>query len=141
MAEEKFSASKTLQVLLWLVAIGIVAYWVSYFGDGTVRLTAEDCYHIFERNFPAPDAMIALCAIATAIGLSGAREWSIYTGMTTVGGLLFLVLIDIAYNLWNNMYSDMDTAMVLESMINVVCLGMAAVLTRYLWVNRRQFRN
>lgn len=139
--EEKFSASKTILVLLWLTAIGIVAYWVSYFTDGTVHSTAEACYHIFERNFPAPDGMIALSAVATAIGLPRAREWSIYTGMTAVGGLLFLALIDIAYNLWNDMYFDMNTAMVLESLINVFCLGVAVALTRYLWANRRQLRH
>jgi hypothetical protein len=140
MTQNDFKASKIVQFFLWLTAIGIIAYWVSYFTDGTVHSTAEECYHIFERNFPAPDGMIALCAMATAIGLGRAREWSVYTGMTAVGGLLFLALIDIAYNVWNDMYFDMNEAMVIETIINIFCLGVAAMITRYLWVNRQLLR-
>lgn len=141
MNPSQFRASRSILTLLWLTAISIVAYWISYFNDGTVHSTAEQCYHVFERNFPAPDGMIALCAIATAIGLPGAREWSIYTGMTAVGGLLFLALIDIAYNLWNDMYANMNTGMVLETLINIACITVATALTRYLWVHRRQLKH
>ena len=140
MNHNAFQPSKGVIFILWLTAIGIIAYWVSYFTDGTVHSTAEACYHVFERNFPAPDGMIALCAITTALGLGRAREWSIYTGMTAVGGLLFLALIDIAYNVWNDMYFNMNTAMVIESVINIACLTVAAVVTRYLWVHRAQVR-
>ena len=141
MTVNNFRASRWVIATLWLTAAGIIAYWVSYFTDGTVHSTADTCYHVFERNFPAPDGMIAICAIATAIGLPRAREWSIYTGMTAVGGLLFLALIDIAYNLWNDMYFNMNSAMVIESLINVLCLGVAAVTSRYLWVHRAQLRH
>ncbi len=141
MNQSDFKASKAIQVTLWVTAVGIVAYWISYFTDGTVHSTADSCYHIFQRNFPAPDGMIAICAIATAVGLGKAREWSIYTGMTAVGGLLFLALIDISYNVWNDMYNGMHGPMVMETVINVFCLSVSAVITRYLWLNREHLRS
>ncbi len=123
MPASPYLPSRAITILLWLTALGIIAYWISYFTDGTVHSTAETCYHVFERTFPAPDGMIALCAIATALGLSRRKDWAVFTGMAAVGGLLFLALIDISYNVWNDMYVDMAAPMIIESVINLYCLG------------------
>ncbi len=124
--------------LLYLLAIGIVAYWVSFFSGGEVQATQDDCYIIFQRNFPAPDAMIALCAVICAEGLRRCKEWAVLWGLVAVGGLFFLGLIDIAYNLWNNMYFKVSGEMGAEIFINIFCMGFGAFLMVYLWRNRNR---
>ena len=129
--QTRFKPSIGITILLWVTAAGIVAYWVSYFTDGSVYATEDVCCHVFQRDFPAPDGMIALMCIATAVGLRGAKEWSLFTGMTAVGGLLFLALIDISFNLWNHLYFDASGAMGTEVFINIVCLASAAIIWSY----------
>lgn len=122
--------------MLWIIAIGIAAYWVSYFTDGAVHSSTDACHHIFERNFPAPDAMVALMCVLCAEGLRRVRPWSVFTGMAAAGGLLFLALIDISYNIWNDMYSLSSAAMGAEIVINIVCLCTAVILWQYLYKHR-----
>ena len=124
--------------LLYLLAVGIAAYWVSFFTGGEVQATQDDCYIIFQRNFPAPDSMIALCAVICAEGLRRGKEWAVLWGLVAVGGLFFLGLIDIAYNLWNNMYFKVSGEMGAEIFINTFCMAFGLLLMVYLWRNRNR---
>lgn len=133
---DSFTPNRAIIAMLWVVAIGIIVYWISYFTEGSVHASADVCYHSFQRNFPAPDAMIALMCILCAEGLRRIKPWSIFTGMAAVGGLLFLALIDISYNVWNDMYVMNSGAIGAEIIINIVCLGAAACLWFYLYKHR-----
>ena len=133
---DHFTPNRLIMAMLWIIAAGIVAYWISYFTDGSVHASSDACYHVFERNFPAPDAMVAIMCILCAEGLRRAKSWSIFTGMTAVGGLLFLALIDISYNIWNDMYSLSSGAIGAEIIINIICLSSAGCLSQYLYKHR-----
>ncbi len=124
--------------LLYFTAVAIVAYWVSFFTGGEVMATQDNCYIIFQRNFPAPDGMIAFASILCAEGLRRRKEWATLWGLVAVGGLLFLGLIDISYNLWNNMYFNVSGEIGAEIIINIYCMGFAYFMMSYLWRNRKQ---
>ncbi|MGH8444302.1 MAG: hypothetical protein ACREVL_03495 [Solimonas sp.] len=132
------AARRTTMVLLWLAAAAIVAYWVSFFSGGEVQATAENCYLVFQRNFPLPDGFVALCAVLAAEGLRRRRAAAVLWGLLTAGGLFFLAWIDIAYNLWNDMYALRTPEMVAEAAINVFCLAMAVWLVAFCWRRRRE---
>ena len=131
-----FTANRAIVAMLWIVAIGIIVYWVSYFTEGSVHASADACYHSFQRSFPVPDAMIALMCLLCAEGLRRIKPWSIFTGMAAVGGLLFLAFVDISYNVWNDMYVITSGAIGAEIVINIVCLGAALCLWFYLYKHR-----
>lgn len=131
-----FTPNRAIIAMLWVVAIGIIVYWISYFSEGSVHASADTYYHNFQRNFPAPDAMIALLCILCAESLRRIKPWCIFTGMAAVGGLLFLALIDISYNIWNDMYVVSSAAIGAEIIINIVCLSVAACLWFYLYKHR-----
>lgn len=119
--------------MLWIVSIGIIAYWISYFTEGSVHATDDVCYHVFQRNFPAPDGMIAVMLLLCAEGLRRCKSWAVFTGMAGVGGLYFLALIDMSYNVWNDMYISSSGAMSAEIVINIICLISGTTLWIYLW--------
>lgn len=123
--------------LLCLCAALIPAYWLSYFGDEAVRASGASCYHIFERNFPLPDGFVALCALLAAVQLSRRRASGLFWALLCAGGLCFLGLIDISYNLWNRMYADLSAPMLVEVLINLACLSLAAWLVQRCWRWRR----
>ena len=131
-----FTENRAIVAMLWIVAIGIIVYWVSYFTEGSVHASAYACYHSFQRSFPVPDAMIALMCLLYAEGLRRIKPWSIFTGMAAVGGLLFLAFVDISYNVWNDMYVITSGAIGAEIVINIVCLGAALCLWFYLYKHR-----
>lgn len=128
-------------VLLWAGALGIVAYWVSYFSGGEVHAADTLCYHVFERNFPLPDGFVALCCVLCALNLRRKKAPALLWGLLAAGGFLFLGLIDVSYNLWNGMYRKLNAAMAAEIVINMFCLGFAVWLSRFLWLNRRALEN
>lgn len=123
--------------LLWLSAALILAYWLSYFGAGSVRASQAACYHLFERNFPLPDGFVALCAVLAALQLRRRRAAGLLWALLCAGGFCFLGLIDISYNLWNDMYRLRTAQMAGEALINLACLGMALCLSQRCWRWRR----
>ncbi len=123
--------------LLLLGAIGIVAYWLSYFAGGEVHASEALCYHVFERNFPLPDGFIALLSVLCAHALHRRRASAVLFGLLAAGGYYFLGLIDIAYNLWNQMYAQLTAPMAAEIVINLFCLGFATWLSAFLWRQRK----
>ncbi|MGH8457251.1 MAG: hypothetical protein ACRETE_09725 [Stenotrophobium sp.] len=134
--------NKTITLaLLWLAALGIVLYWISYFTGGEVQASGENCYRMFERNFPLPDGFVALCAVLCALNLRRGREPALLWGLLTAGGFFFLGYIDIAYNLWNGMYAAISAPMAAEIVINIFSIGFAVWLSLFLWRNRRALRD
>lgn len=124
------------QTLLWLAALGIVLYWLSYFTGGEVQASGADCYRVFERNFPLPDGFVALCCVLCALALRRRSESALLWGLLAAGGWFFLGLIDIAYNLWNGMYAVLSAPMAAEIAINLFSLGFALWLCRFFWGQR-----
>ncbi len=128
---------KSAIALLWISALGIAAYWISYFTGGEVHATDDLCYHVFERNFPLPDGFVAACCVLCALNLRQQKESALLWGLLAAGGFFFLGFIDVAYNLWNGMYLKLNAAMAAEIVINLYCFGFAVWLTLFLWRNRR----
>jgi hypothetical protein len=114
---------------------------VSYFTGGEVHAATDTCYHVFERNFPLPDGFVALCAVICAEQLRRGREAALFWGLLCAGGLFFLAWIDIAYNLWNDMYLRATASMAAEIVINLFCLGFGAALAAFLWRHRGAMRD
>lgn len=118
-------------VSLWLFATGVVLYWLSFFFGGEVHAAQDDCYFIFQRNFPVPDIVTAIAGLLCAEGLRRGRGWGLIWGGVAAGGILFLGLIDVSYNVWNGMYANMSLAMLNENLINIYCLVFGPYLVWY----------
>jgi hypothetical protein len=124
--------------LLALTAFGIPAYWISFFMGGDVHASQEQWYLVFHRTFPVPDGATALCAALCAIGLVRRKEWAVFWGLITAGGLMFLGLIDTSFNVQNNIYGKASGAVGTEIIINFLCLTFAPTLAVFLWHNRNK---
>ena len=117
---------------LWLFAIGVVLFWVSFFGGGAVHASADECYLVFERNFVAADIFTAIAGLICAEGLRRGRYWAQVWGGVAAGGILFLGFMDVSYNLLNGLYDNVSTAMIMENGINLFCFTFGPFLIWYL---------
>lgn len=124
--------------LLLLTTVGITAFWLSFFYGGAVHSSQEYWYLVFERTFPVPDGVIAFNAALCALGLWRRKQWALLWGLMAVGGLLFLGLIDIAFNVQNDIYQIASGAVRTEIIINIFCIGFGALLASFLWHNRNR---
>ncbi|WP_131809351.1 hypothetical protein [Mycobacteroides immunogenum] len=135
---ELFRGKNWVAAVLVAFAVGILGYWISFFTSGEVHAAKDACYLVFQRNFPAPDGATALFGVISAVGLVRNKDWAVLWGLVAAGGILFLGLIDISYNVWNGMYSSFSAAMLAENMINIVCMTLGPFLIYFLWSNRRK---
>lgn len=119
-----------IAVLLLVTAVGLVAYWVDFFVRGSVNVVEEDWYIKFERAFPTADGFTAGCAAVGGIGLLADAGFGVAFALVTAGGLVFLGLMDVAFNLDNRLYRFLRTSwpMRAELVFNVWSLGLGALL-------------
>ena len=119
-----------IAVLLLVTAVGIVAYWVDFFVRGSVNVVDEEWYLKFERAFPAADGFTAGCAAIGGVGLLADAGYGTAFALVAAGGLVFLGLMDVAFNLENRLYRFLRTSwpMRAELAVNVWTLGLGAVL-------------
>lgn len=117
---------------LWAFAVGVVLFWISFFGEGAVRPSDDPCYIAFERNFVAADLVTAAAGLICAEGLRRGKGWAIVWGGVAAGGILFLLCMDVNWNLLHGMYADPTGAMLMENAINLFCVTFGPYLIWYL---------
>jgi hypothetical protein len=122
-----------LAVLLIGTAVGIVGYWIA-FALGWVQATGEDWYLRFQRAFPAPDGWVAACCTVAAVGLLSGAGYGVAFGLAAAGGLVFLGLVDVSFNLENGLYRRLPGSgeMWGEAFVNLWTLALGAWLVVYL---------
>lgn len=115
------SRERPIIIGLYLFAIGVVLFWISFFWGGAVHTSDNDCYVVFERNFVAADIFTAIAALLCAEKLRRGKKSALIWGGVSAGGILFLLLMDLSWNLLQGAYSNFSFAMLTENMINIFC--------------------
>ena len=123
---------RLLPALLILTALVTVAYWVSYFTGGDVRVVDARWYTAFESSFPVADAWLALTAFIAGIGLWRGQAWGARAGLLAGSALLYLAAMDITFDIENGLYALVPRSppMQFELLINAwsLALGITAIV-------------
>jgi len=124
-----------LAVLLIITALFTIYYWADFYTKGGVRVVNEDWYMKFEKAFPIADLWMAACCLLGATGLLTEQTYGSFFSLLAASSLIFLALMDITFNIENNLYRLIATSsqMVLELAINLWGLTLGIVLITYLW--------
>jgi hypothetical protein len=125
----------TLSVLLIGTAIGLIYYWIDFYIRGGVQVVNEEWYIRFEKAFPAADLWTAACALVGAIGLLTGQTYGLLFALLTASSLIFLGLVDVTFNIQNNLYRLVATSgqMKFELFINLWTLGLGIALIVCFW--------
>ena len=116
----------TLSVLLIGTAIGLTYYWVDFYIKRGVQVVNEDWYVRFQKAFTIADLWAAVSALVGAIGLLSGQAYGLLFALIAAASLIFLGLMDVAFNIQNNLYRLVGTSsqMKFEVFINLWTLGL-----------------
>ncbi|HEV2562815.1 MAG TPA: hypothetical protein VGT78_11815 [Rhizomicrobium sp.] len=130
---------RLLPALLILTALVTVAYWVSYFTGGDVRVVDARWYSAFESSFPVADAWLAATAFVAGIGLWRGRGWGARAGLLAASALLYLAAMDITFDIENGLYALVPHSppMRFELLINLWSLALGIVTLVVSWKRTR----
>jgi hypothetical protein len=113
-------------VLLLLIPVSMTYYWVEFYVKGEVQVVNDESYIKFQKAFVAADSWAAICAIVGAIGLLSGQTYGMIFALITGSSLIFLGLMDVAFNIQNNLYRLLRSSgeMKLELLLNLFSLGL-----------------
>ena len=114
--------------LMILTGAGILLFWIAFFSVNLVPENAPACYLAFEHSFPPPDGLLALGLIAAGLLVLRGRPAGGRLSLVNAGGLLFLGVIDISFNLQNGIYGLGLDELISMAAINIWCVAFGASL-------------
>jgi len=125
-----------LAVLLIITALVTIYYWADFYLRGAVHVIEEDWYIKFEKAFPVADLWgLVVCSLLGAVGLLTEQPYGPFFSLLAAGSMIFLALMDITFNIENNLYPLIATSnqMVFELVIDLWTLVLGISLIAYLW--------
>ena len=125
-----------LAVLLIISALGTIYYWADFYLRGEVQVIEEEWYIKFEKAFLVADLWgITTCSLIGALGLLTEQPYGQFFSLLAAGSMIFLALMDITFNIENNLYQLIATSnqMVFELVINLWFLVLGISIVVYLW--------
>ncbi|NHJ21609.1 MAG: hypothetical protein EAX91_11745 [Candidatus Lokiarchaeota archaeon] len=123
-----------LAILQIILAVGIAAFWIYFFMIENKNPEKEDWYLKHERSFPLPDlGLVTVCLLVAAVGLIIGERFGIFFTIVAGGGLMFLGLIDLAFNLQNGLFKtkNMDAYMSIAIVAIVLIMGVLNLIYGY----------
>jgi hypothetical protein len=122
-----------------VIAVGIISFWIAFFSADLVNIDdphLEEIYTAFESAFPVADISLSIVLIIGGIGLLKKVPFGFLFSLLGGGSLIFLGLLDVAFNTQNGIYLLGTGEAVMNIFINVLCLGGGIFLIVILWKNR-----
>jgi len=123
-----------LAILQIILAVGIVGFWIFFFKVENKNPEKEEWYLRHERSFPLPDlGLITVCLLVAATGLLIGERFGIFFTIVAGGGLMFLGLIDLAFNLQNGLFKtkNIDAYMSISIVTIVLIMGILSLIYGY----------
>ena len=124
-----------LAILQIILAVGIIGFWIFFFKVENKDPEKEEWYLKHERSFPLPDlGLIVVCLLVAATGILIGERFGIFFTIVAGGGLMFLGLIDFAFNLQNGLFKtkNMDAYMSIGIVSIVLIMGVLSLIYGYI---------
>lgn len=126
----------------WALRVGaasMVSYFVDFFTSGRVRTAEDKAYVDFERSFVLADSYVLVSGLLAAHLMVRGRKEAVPVGVAAGSGLVFLGLMDLAYDVQQRKFSERTPEMAVEKEIVATCLTLGPLTMVRLWMNRSRF--
>lgn len=123
----------------------LTAYWIIWFiaprlmQSRTPDAADYTIYAAFEQALPLADFYVAITALIGVIGLFKMRPWGFLSMLLGSGGLIFLGLIDLLYDLEHKMFIPLNAESTMELVIVILTFILGPIIVILLWKHRKEF--
>lgn len=115
-----------------------LAYWGAWFADRTLVASEHTAVYVaFEQSFPLADSWLLAAMLLSVLQLSRRRPSALLWLIITGGAGIYLVALDVLYDLEHGIYSKAHGGAV-ELAINLLTVTLSASLLRFSWRFRRE---
>ncbi|MHA1379785.1 MAG: hypothetical protein ACTSRG_15550 [Candidatus Helarchaeota archaeon] len=126
-------------ILQLIMSAGLIIFWINFLKVEKNNPDNSEIYLAHELSFPLPDlGLIAPTLIISAIGLLINNSIGIYFSLVSGGALMFLGLIDLAFNLKNGDLMKTKSDLITSYAIVILVFTMAIINLIYGWI---EFQN
>jgi hypothetical protein len=106
-----------------VTGVGILLFWAAFFTVGMAPDPAPAGYFAYEHSFPLPDGLLCILLIIAGVMLLRGKALGTKLSLICAGGLMFLGLVDFAFNIQNGIYAASTLDLVINAFINAWCVG------------------
>lgn len=119
-----------------ILGLGIIGFWIYFFLVENKDPEKTEVYLKHEKSFPLPDlGWIVPCLFIAAIGLLTEQNFGIYFTIAAGSGMMFLGLIDLAFDLQHGLFKTKDMEAYFNITIVSITLIFAVIFLIYGWLN------
>ncbi len=119
----KEDRNRLIASLQIVTGAGIILFWLAFFTVGMAPEKPPACYFAYEHSFPLPDTLLCILLIVAGILLMKGKAVAVKLSLIAAGGLMFLGLVDFAFNIMNGIYAASTVDLVINAFINAWCVG------------------
>lgn len=110
-----------VRALLWFSAIGTVAYAAAYIGGLRLSHGVPDCGRQLQVAQLPSSLWTATAAGLGALGIGRKRRWGLFMGIAAASAALYIGLLDITFDVRNDVYQMPWPDLAPELFANAVC--------------------
>lgn len=119
-----------------ILGLGIIGFWIYFFLVENKDPEKTEVYLKHEKSFPLPDlGWIVPCLFIAAIGLLTEQNFGIYFTIAAGSGMMFLGLIDLAFDLQHGLFKTKDMEAYFNITIVSITMIFAVIFLIYGWLN------
>lgn len=125
--------NKKIYMLSIATSLGLFLFWILFFFAGIVPDNATSSYLAYEHAFPPADIILATALLtASLFALKDSKNTLVFKVFHSCGGaLIFLGILDVTFNLQNNIYFLSTADFILNAFINLWCIFFGLRLATY----------
>jgi len=119
-----------MAILQLLLAVGFIGFWVIFYFTEYKKPTMNESSFTHEKSFPLPDlGWITPCLFIAGIGILIGCKFGFFFSALAGSGMIFLGLIDLAYDIQNKFYTPIGIVIILIMLIG------GPILILFAWLN------
>ena len=125
-----------MAILQILLGIGFVGFWVIFYFTEYKNPKMEETAFTHEKSFPLPDLVwIMPCLFIAGFGILLEQKFGFFFSALAGSGMMFLGLIDLAFNIQNDVFKEKEFGTYVGIFIILLMLIFGPICIVFAWLN------
>ncbi|MBD3256062.1 MAG: hypothetical protein GF383_13280 [Candidatus Lokiarchaeota archaeon] len=119
-----------IAILEIVLGCGFIGFWIIFYFTEYKNPTIDEVFFTHEKTFPLPDlGWVTPCLFISGISILLNQDFGFFFAALAGSGMMFLGLIDLAYDIQNRFYTPLGVLIILIMLIG------GPILIILAWIN------